>query len=227
MKKLLLSIICLALVFSFSACKNGKDETLVNNEDSIETATGIIPATVPEDSDAAKNVKATVKKYLDTFISCDFDAIKSILHEDDQWYFNFEDNEQLEFYKTIFPQLKYSFDFVAEHEGVYGVMTEITSPDMAEVYGSVITDYIDATTGNHTKTPEEIASERTERMLQMIKDPNLKRRVEQLYIYVEYINGEYIPRCDAFLANELTGGAVEVSDEITSTLNETINALSE
>lgn len=227
MKKLLACIICLSLTISFCACGNEESETAPTQNESIETETGIIPADVPEDSEAAINVRATVKNYLDTFISCDFDAIKEIIHEDDEWYFNFEDEEQLEFYKAIFPQIEYKFEFVSEHEGVYGVMTEITSPDMSEVYGTVITDYIDATTGHSTKSPQEIMSESTERMLEMIKSPDLPRRTGRLYVYVEYINGEYIPRCDAYLTNELTGGAPEMSDEITSTLSEAMGALSE
>lgn len=227
MKKLLMCIICLSLALSLCACGDGEGETAPSQAESVETETGIIPADVPEDSEAAINVKATVKNYLDTFISCDFDAIKEIIHEDDEWYFNFEDEEQLEFYKAIFPQIEYKFEFVSEHEGVYGVMTEITSPDMSEVYGTVITDYIDATTGHSTKSTQEIMNESTERMLEMIKSPSLPRRVGRLYVYVEYINGEYIPRCDAYLTNELTGGAPEISDEISSTLSEAIGALSE
>lgn len=227
MKKSVLCIVCLILAFSLAGCNNVKEGTQPSEEVSTETETGIIPASVPDDSEKAKNVKSVVQSYLDTFISCDFDAVKNVLHEDDKWLFNFEDEEQLAFYKAIFPQLEYKFEFVSEHEGVYGVMTEITSPDMSEVYGSVITDYIDATTGNSDMSQQDIKSQRTERMLEMIKSPELPRRVERLYIYVEYIDGVYIPRCDAYLANELTGGAPEVSDEITSTLVESYNALNE
>lgn len=227
MKKLVLSLVCLVLALSITACTANNNESAPSGETSTETATGIIPASVPEGSEAAKNVKETVKNYLDTFISCDFDAIENVLHEDDARYFNFSDEGQLAFYEAIFPQVEYKLEYVSEHEGVYGVMTEITSPDMAEVYGSVITSYIDATTGNSEKSADEIMKERTDSMLRMIKSPDLARRVNKLYIYVEYIDGVYIPRCDMYLANELTGGAPEVSDEITSTLNETIDALGE
>ncbi len=227
MKKLVLCIICLSLVFSLSACKNENNEILPSEESVPEVETGIVPNSVPDDSEEAISVKATVKNYLDTFISCDFDAIRSIIHEDDQWYFNLEDEEQLEFYKAVFPQIEYKFEFVSEYEGVYGVMTEMTSPDMAEVYGSVITDYLDATAGYSTKSTDEIKRDSTKTMLEMIKSPDLPRRVERLYVYVECIDGVYIPRCDVFLANELTGGAPEISDEITTTLSESLGALSE
>ncbi|MBQ6794594.1 MAG: hypothetical protein IJO83_00450 [Clostridia bacterium] len=227
MKKAALSLICIVLVISMCACTGEKEVTAPYGEESTETATGIIPASVPEGSEEAKMVKETVKNYLDTFVSCDFTAIENALHQDDKWYFNFSDEEQLAFYEAILPQIEYKLEYVSEHEGVYGVMTEITSPDMAEVYGSVITSYIDATTGNSEKSADEIMKERTESMLEMIKSPELARRVNKLYVYVEYIDGKYIPRCDMYLANELTGGAPEVSDEITSTINETIDALGE
>lgn len=227
MKRILLGIVCLIVALSMAGCNSSKEVVEPSYEESTETETGIIPASVPDNSEEAKCVKETVKEYLDTFVSCDFDAIKNAIHEEDQWLFNFEDEEQLAFYKAIFPQLEYKFEFVSEHEGVYGVMTEITSPDMSEVYGRIITDYIDATTGNSDKSKEEVAGERTKKMLEMIVAPDLARRVERLYIYVEFIDGEYIPRCDAYLANELTGGAPEISDEITSTIMESVNALNE
>ena len=227
MKKIIVGVICLVVALSMAGCSNSKDIVEPSFEESTETETGIIPASVPDDSEAAKRVKDTVKEYLGTFISCDFDAINAAIHEDDRWLFNFEDEEQLAFYKAIFPQLEYKFEFVSEHEGVYGVMTEITSPDMSEVYGRVITDYIDATTGSSEKSKSEVVGESTEKMLDMIVSPDLARRVERLYIYVECIDGEYIPRCDAYLANELTGGAPEISDEITSTIMESVNALNE
>ena len=229
MKKFFILPLCVLLVLSFSCCTGEKtsesEPTAVNSQEEIET--GIIPNDVDENSEEAINVKATVANYLDTFISCDFDAIKAILHEDDTWFFNFESEDQLAFYEAIFPRIEYKFDYVSEHKGVYGVMTEITSPDMAEVYGTIITDYIDSTTGANNKTHAEILNESTEKMLELIKSPDIKKRVSSLYVYVEYIDGNYIPRCDPYLANELTGGAPETSDEIQSSLNEAINALSE
>lgn len=228
MKKVLLFAICFILILSLAGCgcTNTPAET-ETHEHSEETATGIIPNDVPAGSEADIAVRETVASYLDTFISCDFDAIKSIIHEDDQWYFNFESADQLAFYEAVFPQIEYEFEFVSEHEGVYGVMTQITSPNMAEVYGTVITDYIDSTVGHSDKPVSEIVAENTERMLSLIKSPTLPRRVEKLYIYVEYINGKYIPRCDVYLANEITGGAPEVSDEITNSISEAVGALSE
>lgn len=227
MKKVLMIVGCFLLILSLCSCGNTDIDVTPDANESIETETGIIPADVSEGSEADINVRKTVMEYLDTFISCDFEAIKKGLHPDDQWLFNFESEDQMAFYNAIFPQIEYKFEFVSEHEGVYGVMTEITSPNMAEVYGTVITDYIDAATGNNDKSKSEIVSQNTARMLEMINDPDLARRVERLYIYVQYIDGEYIPRCDMYLANELTGGAPEVSDEITSTINETFDALSE
>lgn len=232
LKKQLISIVCVASLISFSACgqKKTSDNIISNeavNEITTEETTEIIVNDVPEGSEAAIKVKETVANYLDTFISCDFDAIREVLHPDDSWMFNFESEDQLRFYEAIFPQIKYEFEYVSEYEGVYGVMTQITSPSMIEVYGSIITDYLDRYAEQDIQSVNEIVSTDTERMLEMIVSPDLERRVEKLYIYVEYIDGEYIPRCDAFLANEITGGAPEASDEITSVLNETINALDE
>lgn len=228
MKKIFCFVLCIFLVLSLCCCgseKTSESEIATNPQE--ESETGIIPNDVDENSDEAINVKTTVANYLDTFISCDFEAIKAILHEDDTWFFNFESEDQLAFYEAIFPRLEYKFDYVSEYNGVYGVMTEITSPDMAEVYGTIITDYIDSATGMSGKTKESILSESTEKMLELIKSPDAKKRVSSLYVYVEYIDGKYIPRCDPYLANELTGGAPETSDEISTTLDEAINALNE
>ncbi|MBQ8541001.1 MAG: hypothetical protein IJ435_05950 [Clostridia bacterium] len=228
MKNLFILIFCVVLMFSLCGCNDGatpESETAMQSAE--EQSTGIVPNDVPEDSEAAINVKAVVADYLDTFISCDYEKIKENLHEDDRWCFNFESEDQMDFYNAIFPLVEYKFDYVSEYEGVYGVMTEITSPDMAQVYGTIITDYIDSTTGNSNQSPKEIMSGSKDRMIELIKSSETPRRVGQLYIYVEYIDGEYIPRCNAFLANELTGGAPETSDEISSSLNEAVGALSE
>lgn len=224
MKKILASLLSFIVVFSFAACN--KDNTEIPTEAPTEAATHaheeIIPDTVPEGSEADIQVRAAVKEYLDTIIACDFDKIKENLHADDAWLFNFESEDQMKFYNAIFPRVKYSFEYVAEHEGVYGVMTQITSPDMAEVYGTIITDYIDQRT--------EIGSvelDTTDVMIDLVTDPDISLREQSLFIYVEYIDGEYIVRCDAWLANELTGGAPEVSDELSNTLNEAVGALEE
>lgn len=227
MKKVLLHILCFVMVLAIAGC--GSNDATVETE-SVETTTEeatIIPNDVPEGSEADIAVRETVSEYLDTFISCDFDAISNALHEEDKWLFNFESEDQLAFYNAIFPQIEYEFEFVAEHEGVYGVMTQITSPDMAEVYGAVITNYIDTYTENNSDALSEIVANNTETMLEMLVSPSLSRRVERLYIYVQYIDGEYIPRCDMYLANELTGGAPEISSELTSTINETVELLGE
>ncbi len=227
MKRVLLIIICLIMVISVSGCGCSRG---VSDEDASTTPTEdgtIIPNDVPEGSEADIAVRKVVSEYIDTFISCDFDAISNVLHEEDKWLFNFESEDQLAFYNAIFPQIDYEFEFVAEHEGVYGVMTQITSPDMAEVYGTIITRYIDATTANDNDALRDIVDNNTEAMLELLSSPTLGRRVERLYIYVEYIDGEYIPRCDMYLANELTGGAPEVSNELTSTINDTVNMLGE
>lgn len=225
MKRFLSLVLCLVITLSCSACGNDNSTKVTPTE---EAANGeIIPNDVPAGSEADIAVRETVSAYLDTFISCDFDAIKAAIHPDDMQYFNFESEDQMTFYNTIFPQIKYEFEFVSEYEGVYGVMTEITSPDMAEVYGAIITAYIDSATGESDVSAREIIENSGDRMIEMLKSPDLKRRVGRLYIYVEYIDGVYIPRCDMYLANELTGGAPETSDAISSSINEAIDALRE
>lgn len=230
MKKVMSILLCLVLVFSLCSCGCGNSaDTKAPAEEATEVTEDatIIPDMVPEESPAYNEVKNTVSKYLDTFISCDFDAIKSQLHEDDKWLFNFDSEDQMAFYKAIFPLLKYEFEFVAEHDGVYGIMTRITSPNMADVYGTLITEYLDYSMENNRDALNDIITSNTEKLVELITSPDVSLRSERLYIYVEYIDGEYIPRCDAFLANELTGGAPEASSEISSTLTNSINAMIE
>ncbi len=243
MKKVSAIITAFILVLSFSSCgsiNHGEvdnpsnslehsENPLVIPNDSLEQSEmpTIIPNDVPEGSKEDLAVRETVKEYLDNFTSCDFDKIKAQLHEEDKWLFNFESEDQMKFYNTIFPLITYEFEFVSEHEGVYGVMTRIVSPSMADVYGTIITEYLDTSISEDTQALSELVQNNTERMLTLLKDPSLPKRDERLYIYVEYINGKYIPRCDFYLANEITGGAPEASGEITGTLNDTITSLSE
>lgn len=230
MRKVMSILLCFVSAFSLCSCGCGNSADTEASVEEVTEATeeaSVTPDMVPEESPVYSEVKSMVSKYLDTFISCDFDAIKSQLHEDDKWLFNFDSEDQLALYKAIFPLLKYEFEFVAEHDGVYGIMTRISSPDMADVYGTLITEYLDYSMENNRDALKDIAASNTERMVELITSPDVSLRSERLYIYVEYIDGEYIPRCDAFLANELTGGAVEASSEISSTLASSVNALIE
>lgn len=229
MKKV--SVLLLVLIMALSLCSCGceNESAVTPSEEGFEQEemATIIPNDVPEGSVEDLAVRETVKTYLDTFISCDFEAIKAQLHPDDAWLFNFELESQMQFYETIFPLIEYEFEYVSEHEGVYGVMTRIISPNMAHVYGSVITDYIDTSIAQDEDALRELVDSNTERMLKLVADPETPKRDEKLYIYVEYIDGEYVPRCNFYLANELTGGAPEASDELTSTINSSVEALSE
>lgn len=228
MKKALVCLVISASMLSYAGCsKSENNVTEMVTETTTEATEVIVPNSVAEDSEECIAVKETVANFLDTFISADFELIKNAIHEDDQWCFNFESESQLAFYNAIFPQIEYEFEYVSEYEGVYGVMTQITSPDMAEVYGTIFTDTLSSATGENSHSVNEILTSTTETMVNMLNSGTLSKRVERLYIYVEYIDGEYIPRCDMYLANELTGGAPEVSDELYSTLSDSANMMME
>lgn len=221
MKKYLALIIAAAMVLSLSACGDEQAEISEPTEYGTEK---IILNDVDENSFEAQAVKAAAAEMLDVFISADFDAIKEILVDEDEEYFDFENEEQKEFYLAILPKIEYEFSFVKEHDGVYGVMTTIFSPDMAAVYGSMIIDLMDSEEG---MSSDEFRAKNTETMKRMLNanDGSVPTRVEELYIYVECNNGVYTPRCDMYLANELLGGAAEASDEIGSTVLDAINTL--
>ncbi len=224
LKRALIFIIAAAAALSFAGCKGNNDDAYVPSEPA-EVSTGkIIPDDVDENSPEAKAVREAAAGMLDAFISADFDAIKDALVEEDEEYFDFESEQQREFYSAIFPKVEYEFESVAEHDGVYGVMTTVYSPDMASVYGSMILDIMDS---DENYTEEEFRKNNTETMKQLLDsdDGSVPTREEELYIYVEYDNGKYIPRCDMYLANALLGGSAEASDEIRTTLNEAINSL--
>lgn len=224
LKRALTFIIALAAFFSFAGCKSKNDETYVPTEPTEASTEKIIPDDVDANSPEAKAVREAAASMLDTFISADFDAIKEVLVEEDEEYFDFESEQQREFYSAILPKAEYEFEFVAEHDGVYGVMTTIYSPDMASVYGSMIMDIMES---DENYTEEEFRKKNTETMKRLLNadDGSVPTREEELYIYVEYDNGKYIPRCDMYLANALLGGSAEASDEIRTTLNEAINSL--
>lgn len=214
---ILVIVAAVIIMNSINASKKQPQQIIVPTEEE----TYIQPTTLPDDAEDSIKVRDAVANYIDTFKSCDFEAIKAIIHEDDKWLFNFESEDQLAFYKAIFPKVNYTFEFVAEHEGVYGIMTNITSPSMADIYGTIITEYIDIRT---SENPDAVFDTK-ERAIELINQPDTPLRNERLYIYVEKIDGEYVVRCDAYLANELTGGAPEASDEISSVLNEASEAL--
>jgi hypothetical protein len=224
MKKGIALAVALTFVLSATACKKGNDD--IDQEPTETASEKIIPNDVDENSDEALKAKEAVSKMLDAFISADFDRIKEALTEEDREFFNFDSEDQCEFYKTILPKIKYEFTSVAEHDGVYGVMTTITSPDMASVYGNMIISIMES---GESYTEESFRKKNVETMKSLLNsdDGTIGERSEELYIYVENDNGKFIPRCDIYLANELLGGYPEASEEIGETLSETINELGE
>ncbi len=221
-------IAAVAMVMSVSAC--GKNEE-ADIDDATE-ATYYVPEdelnAVDDDSAEAIGAKAVVAKMMDTFISADMDAIKEVLTDEDEEYFNFEYDDQVEFYKELFPRVTYEMLYVREHDGVYGVMTKTTAPDLTDVIAEMFADMLDFENAEEPHTLLVLANNmvKLKERLNSEDDP-VDTREQMLYIYVEYENGEYIPRCDMYLVNELTGGYTEISSEIVSSLMETSSEMAE
>ncbi len=222
MKRFIAIGLSAVMIFSLSACKKQVDENPSSSSEAPTEFETIIPNEVDENSKEAASAKEAVSKLLDTFISADIESVKKVLHEDDIEYFNFESEEQIAFYKAIWPKISYKLKGVYEHDGVYGVMTEITSPDMAEVYGRLWSDFIDVESPTRPSSGEEFRANNLSKAISMLNSDTdiIKDRIEDLFIYVEYKNGKYIARCDMYLANEIIGGAAEASSEISEALLE-------
>lgn len=224
MKRLIAAIIALLTLFSLYGCKRGVE----GEEASSESETGIVVNDVDESTPEAEGAKKAAAELLDIFISGDIDAIRDFLQDDDEKFFDFDSEEQCEFYREIFPRIKYEFEYVSEHDGVYGVMTKITSPNMGEVYGRIITSYMDMAGSTEDYTEEDLRRRNTEIMREALsEEENFPKREEELYIYIERDGEKFVPRCDVYLSNELVGGAAEVSEELSSSITEMIDAISE
>ncbi|MCD8048929.1 MAG: hypothetical protein LUG52_04880 [Clostridia bacterium] len=229
MKRITALLLAGTLAVSAAGCGKSEDEE-INAEDMTE-ATYYVPAEelndVDDDSAEAIGAKAAVAKMMDTFISADMDAIKEVLVDEDEEYFNFEYDDQVEFYKEIFSRITYEMLYVKEHDGVYGVMTKTTAPDMTDIIAEMFVDMIDI---ENADEPETLAvrAKNMEKLRERLnsEDEPVDTREQTLYIYVEYEDGEFIPRCDMYLVNELTGGYVEISSEIVSSLMETSSEMS-
>ncbi len=181
---------------------------------------------VDANSEEAKMVRATAANYLDTFISCDFETLKTLIHPDDAPFFNFESETQVEFYKAMFPLVKYEIKSVWEKDGVYGALTTITSPNMAEAIGDIHIEQIDKVISGEdasAQTMEEIS----DKILTAVKSGSLADASYDVYVIVQIEDGQYVPRCNEYIANALLGGYPEASYELASTMMETIDVLSE
>lgn len=221
MKKYIIIGLSSIMLFATAACTNdaNKEQGTENATAAYEEATEyptIIPDIVDSNSEEAEAVKKAAKQMLDTFISADMDNIEKMLVDEDKKLFNFESKDQTEFYKAIFPKIKYEFKGVYEHDGVYGVMTTITSPDMADVFGDMWIELIDPESATAPGSDDEFKTNNLNSIIQRLNSTTdaVPERVRNLYIYVEYKNGNYIPRCYMDLANELIGGTAEVSSAI-------------
>ena len=226
MKRFIAAAAAFILLFSLYGC--GKSGVGTDEEPSAQSATGIEVNDVDDASPEAEGAKAAASEMLDAFISGDIDAIRAVLVDEDEGYFDFDSEEQREFYKEIFPRVSYEFEYVSEHDGVYGVMTKITSPNMGEVYGRIITAYMDMAGSKENYTEEELRAKNTEIMREALsEEDDFPKREGELYIYIEKDGDTFVPRCDVYLSNELVGGAAEVSSEISSTISESIDAMAE
>ena len=180
---------------------------------------------VDENSEEAKMVRATAANYLDTFISCDYEKLKTLIHPDDAPFFNFESETQMEFYNTIFPNVTYEIKSVWEKDGVYGALTTITAPSMAEAIGDIHVDQIDnVIQGDSDRLSLD---EISDVILTSVKNGSLSDDSFEVYVIVQVEDGNYIPRCNEYVANALLGGYPAASDELINTMMGSIEALSE
>ncbi|MBQ7976881.1 MAG: hypothetical protein IJ300_14445 [Clostridia bacterium] len=224
-----IGVIVLAVVAALIIFDNTKTDptvpsaaTVAVDNDSDETNLNA----VDENSEEAKMVRATAANYLDTFISCDFEALKTLIHPDDAPFFNFESETQMDFYKAIFPRITYEIKSVWEKDGVYGAKTTITAPNMAEAIGDIHVEQIDNVIAGDT-TSNQTMEEISDKILTAIKSGGLSDASYDVYVIVQAENGQYVPRCNEYIANALLGGYPEASQELINTMMSSMDALSE
>ncbi len=221
----ILAIVAALIVFSNKDEKQSNDPTVVTNA-SEANDDDLNLTQLDENSEIAVTVKNVAEKYLDTFISCDFDAIKSQIDEGDAPFFNFESESQMNFYRAIFPQISYETQSLWENDGVYGAKVKITAPSMADAIGDIHIRQIDSVIDK--KESSVLSSEQiSDSIIGALRSGNLKKDDFEVFVIVLEENGEYIPRCNEYVVNALLGGYPAASQELSATLSETMQALSE
>lgn len=224
-----IGVIVLAIVAALIIIDNTKTDPTLPSAVAVpveENSSELELNAVDENSEEARMVRIAASNYLDTFINCDFEALKTLIHPDDAPFFNFESETQMEFYKAMFPRVTYEIKSVWEKDGVYGAKTTITAPDMAEAIGNIYVEQIDNTIEGDT-TSNKTMDEISDKILTAIKNDSLPDASYDVYVIVQLENGQYVPRCNEYIANALLGGYPEVSQELINTMMNSVNALSE
>lgn len=222
---IVLAIVAILIVFSNQNEQPKSDPTVVTNASS-ENDDDLTLTPLDENSEIGTTVKKVAENYLDTFISCDFDAIKSQIDEGDAPFFNFESESQMEFYRAIFPEISYEIDSLWENDGVYGAKVKITAPSMAEAIGDIHVKQIDSVID---KEESDVLSSQqiADYIISSLKGGTLSKDEFDVYVIVLEENGNYIPRCNEYVVNALLGGYPAASEELSATLSETMQALGE
>lgn len=178
---------------------------------------------IDNESEEGITVKKTVEEYLNTFVACDIEELKRIIHPDDAPFFNFDSENQVELFKAIFPKITYQFHEIQEYNGAYGVLTTIKAPNMTEAIGSLHIEQIDKIISNDSTGSDDML----DGVIEDILNDKLGTRDFDIVMLVQYDNGEYIARCNHYIANALLGGYPEAIDELADAALESMSPVNE
>lgn len=96
------------------------------------------------DEETAKNDRELISLMLDCYINSDYEGAMEYIRESDRSLFNFGDENQTALYDCLLSKISYEVGEDYYSGGRHYITTEITAPDMLDIYGKINLQYIDA-----------------------------------------------------------------------------------
>ncbi len=218
MKLRLISIaLCLLLLCSCGKKEAERSDTPKDNSVSTtETET-----TRVIEGGEAEAYSGIVTSMLGCFAALDYEGALAYIRESDREMFDFSDESQRRLYDNLFSHLSCETGEVYSSEGRTFVKTDITAPDMLDVYSDLNLLYIDAMMNGEITSEEESRNFNNEALAGIVAAEDLKYKTSRVDIEIaEDTDGESRAVFTAELMNAMLGDIQTAQRQVSQAIEE-------
>ncbi len=214
--------ICLAAVLVLSACgreKANKPDSEIDNKVKSEAADSVEEVITDEKTASAQ--RQIVSSMLECFKNLDYEGAMEYIRESDRQLFALDNTSQKTLYDTLFAKLSYDFDSCFVRNGRTFVTTEITAPDMLDVYGELNLRYMDAMLNGEIASEEESRAFNNRVLGEIIAEGEIDEKTMEVEVELQPdADGEEKVVFTAEIMNAMLGDIQTAQQQVSSAIEE-------
>lgn len=218
--KLRLIPIALALLLLCSCGKNEAERSDAPQNNAVASADTEAERRVIEGAEAEPYAEV-VTSMLEHFAALDYDGALAYIRESDRAMFDFSDESRRRLYDSLFSHMSCETAAVYSSAGRIFVETDVTSPDMLDVYGDLNLMYIDAMMNGEITSEEESRNFNNEALAGIVAADDLKYKTGRVDVeVVKDADGESRVAFTAELMNAMLGDIQTAQEQVSRAIEE-------